>query len=43
VRKAALTQACDEAWLALAILFALSLILIPLLRREPPPAKQALV
>ena len=42
VQKAALTQAFDEAWFALALLFALSLILIPLLRREPPQAEQAL-
>ena len=34
VRKAALVQAFNEAWLALGLLFALSLLLIPLLRRH---------
>ena len=36
VRRAALTQSCNEAWLALGLLFILSLLLVPAMVKTPP-------
>lgn len=38
VRRAALTQSCNEAWLALGALFLLALLLVPSIMK-PPPAR----
>jgi hypothetical protein len=35
VRKAALVQSFNEAWLTIGVLFALSLFVLPFMRRVP--------